>query len=295
MKRVSARNRTEPTKASPAVYAYQGDFNGKTPRWLVVDADDKLVYCPEAKTARCESILTAAKLAWQRASRELVATKLSDGMLDHVAETPEPMQVGALRQDVVAALQSRHFPKPAAERMVNECLKDVLAKGIMVRRGNRLSINPEKGEELLNRHAWIRNCRLLLGNIKARMPELEVLRKEAVEGDLASDCFYRYYHSSFKVYWLQSLTERIVEKLKSLLPGRELNRDFTAILAKGTGVRWEMSHNREWHKHTGPILEACFHARTMLELSIRSGKRIKYPPTCLPTDWAAVLYLFRLR
>jgi len=295
MKRVSARNGTGPTKAGPAVYAYQGNFNGKTPRWLVVDADDKLVYCPEAKTARCESILTAAKLAWQRASRELVATKLSDGMLDHVAETPEPMQVGALRQDVVAALQSRHFPKPAAERMVNECLKDVLAKGIMVRRGNRLSIDPEKGKELLNRHAWIRNCRLLLGNIKAQMPELDALRKEAVEGDLASDCFYRYYHSSFKVYWLQSLTERIVQKLKSLLPGQELNRDFTAILAKGTGVRWEMSHNREWHKHTGPILEAFFHARTMLELSIRSGKRIKYPPTCLPTDWAAVLYLFRLR
>ncbi|HEV2248615.1 MAG TPA: hypothetical protein VGW37_18365 [Terriglobia bacterium] len=34
----------------------------KTPRWLVVDADDKLVYCPEAKTARCESILTALYL-----------------------------------------------------------------------------------------------------------------------------------------------------------------------------------------------------------------------------------------
>ena len=295
MKRVSARNRTEPTQAGPAVYAYQGDFNGKTPRWLVFDIDDKLIYCPEAKAAQCESILTAAKLVWQRVSRETLAAKLSDGMLEHVAEAPEPMQVNAFRLDAVAALQRRHFPKPVAERMVNECLKGVLAKGIMVRRGNRLSINPEKGEELLNRHAWIRNCRLLLGNIKTQMPELEALRKEAVEGDLASDCFYRYYHSSFKVYWLQSLTERIVEKLKSLLPGQELNRDFTAILAKGTGVQWEMSHNREWHKHTGPILEAFFHARTMLELTIRSGKTIKYPPTCFPTDWGAVLYLFRLR
>lgn len=135
----------------------------------------------------------------------------------------------------------------------------------------------------------------LLGAIKTRLPELEALRDEVSSHWYAEDGFYRFYHQSFKVYWLQSDTERIVAALHALMPEREMNRWFTAIIREGTGKTFAMEHNQRWLAETRSILEAFFHAKTMLELAVKYGRELDAAPQVLPSGWAAVLYLFDLR
>ncbi len=135
----------------------------------------------------------------------------------------------------------------------------------------------------------------LLAAIKARLPELESLLAETSEHWHAEDGFYRFYHQSFKVYGLQSDTERIVAALRSLLPEREVNEWFLQIIGEGTGKIFDRAHNRRWLAETRPIIEAFFHARTMLEYAVRYGRELETAPDSLPSGWAAVLYLFGLR
>ncbi len=135
----------------------------------------------------------------------------------------------------------------------------------------------------------------LLSNIKERLPDLEALRDEAESHWHGEDRFYRFYHQSFKVYGLQSDTERIVATLRSLLPERELNEWFLAIVREGTGKTFATEHNSRWLAETRPILEAFFHAKTMLDLVVKYGRELEAVPRMLPSGWAAVLYLYNLR
>jgi hypothetical protein len=135
----------------------------------------------------------------------------------------------------------------------------------------------------------------LLDQLKARRPDLEALLEESDSHWHGEDAFYRFYHQSFKVYYLQRDTEAIVAALRDLIPGRELNEDFLRIVGEGTGKKFEMEHNQRWHEETRPILEAFFHARMMLHLAVEYAKRLDSPPSALPSGWAAVLYLYRLR
>jgi hypothetical protein len=135
----------------------------------------------------------------------------------------------------------------------------------------------------------------LLTQLKARLPDLEALLEESDSHWHGEDAFYRFYHQSFKVYYLQRDTEAIVAALRNLMPGRELNEDFLRIVSEGTGKKFEMEHNQRWHEETRPILEAFFHARMMLHLAVEYAKTLESPPTALPSGWAAVLYLYRLR
>lgn len=136
--------------------------------------------------------------------------------------------------------------------------------------------------------------RLLLSRLAARKAEAEELWT-ALNGHWAyEDGFYRFYHGSFKVYGVQAVTEKAVAFLRALLPERELNDDFTAILREGTGKEFDLSHNRDWLKHTRPILEAFAHARFMIEMARRYAD-LKEPPQPLPSGYAALLYLYNLR
>lgn len=135
----------------------------------------------------------------------------------------------------------------------------------------------------------------LLSNIKERLPELEALRDQAASHWHGEDGYYRFYHQSFKVYGLQTDTERIVAALRSLLPERELNEWFLSIVGEGTGKTFAMEHNSRWLAETRPILEAFFHAKTMLELVVKYGCELEAVPRMLPSGWAAALYLYRLR
>jgi hypothetical protein len=66
-------------------------------------------------------------------------------------------------------------------------------------------------------------------------------------------------------------------------------------VSQGTGKKFVLDHNNRWLKVTRPIVEAFFHARYMLEMAVKYGKELERPPNCLPSGWAAFLYLYDLR
>ena len=135
----------------------------------------------------------------------------------------------------------------------------------------------------------------LLANIKAHLPELTALLEEVKGHWRGEDGFYRFYHQSFKVYRLQAATLQIVAALRALRPEHPLNEWFELIVREGTGKEFQREHNQRWLVETRPILEAFFHAQTMLELVVRYGRELAEPPPALPSGWAAVLYLYGLR
>jgi hypothetical protein len=68
------------------------------------------------------------------------------------------------------------------------------------------------------------------------------------------------------------------------------------IVEEGTGRNFERTHNKDWPVHTGPMLEAYWHARYMLGMVVRYGEQFDVtPPQELPSGWAAVLCLYHLR
>lgn len=135
----------------------------------------------------------------------------------------------------------------------------------------------------------------LLIAIKQRLPELEKLLDEVSGHWGLEDGFYRFYHQSFKVFRLQSLTIRIVEALEASNPKVELNPWFRQIISEGTGHKFDNEANARWLTTTRPILEAFFHARTMLGFAVKYGRKFDHTPTMMPSGWAALLYLYNMR
>ena len=135
----------------------------------------------------------------------------------------------------------------------------------------------------------------LLDRIKSALPELTTLLEKCSSHWVYEDGVYRFYHQSFKVYQLQNHTVAIVEKLQSLLPGRKLNEYFIQIVAEGTGKAFSPQHNQIWLETTRPIVEAFFHARYFLQMAVKYGRELEYPPRVMPSGWAALLYLYNLR
>jgi len=138
----------------------------------------------------------------------------------------------------------------------------------------------------------------LLAALKTHMPELESVSKAAQSHWAGEDGFYRFYHQSLKVYFLQEKTEKMLEVLKKVASSAgipELNTWFLQIIQEGTGKTFDLSHNTRWLKETRPILEAFFHTREMIHLAITYGKKLSAAPTLLPSGWAAVLYLYKIR
>jgi len=145
-----------------------------------------------------------------------------------------------------------------------------------------------------SQEAWKERCGILLVNIKARRSELEKLLSECSSHWGYEDSIYRFYHQSFKVFYLQNRTLGIVSELRKLLPGQDLNEWFLKIVSEGTATGFNEFSNQAWLEHTRPIVEAFFHARFMLQMAVRYMD-LKEAPTTLPSGWAALLYLYNLR
>ena len=135
----------------------------------------------------------------------------------------------------------------------------------------------------------------LFRNIVTELPALEELLAGCSDHWGYEDPVYRFYHQSYKVYYLQETTKKIVEKLQALAPNRSLNEWFANIVQEGTGKTFKMEDNKNWLAITRPIIEAFFHARFFLEMAVKYGKELKFPPRELPSGWAALLYLYDLR
>jgi hypothetical protein len=136
----------------------------------------------------------------------------------------------------------------------------------------------------------------LLVNIKTNFKELEKLHKLVNDHWCYEDSIYRFYHYSFKVYYLQNYTKQCVEFLKKIAPENiEFNSLFENIFQDGTNKTFKMSHNKNWQKHTRPIAEAFFHAKYFIEMAYKYGKEIETIPTVMPSGWAGLLYFYNLR
>lgn len=135
----------------------------------------------------------------------------------------------------------------------------------------------------------------LLRSAKARLPQFKTLLTEISSHWGYEDPIYRFYHQSFKIYHIQSITQKIVAELRSLAPHLKLNPDFEMIIAKGIGKKFVEAHNKNWLKHTRPLIEAFFHAKHMLEMVCKYAEELDEPPQLLPSGWATVLYLYNLK
>lgn len=136
-----------------------------------------------------------------------------------------------------------------------------------------------------------------LQNIKKNLINLKKLQEKVNDHWCYEDLIYRFYHYSFKVYSIQSVTQQIIEELKKLVPpDTPLNSFFENILEEGmTGETFKFEHNKEWLKHTRPKVEAFFHAKYFLEMAVKYGESLEHAPSVLPSGWAGLLYLFNLR
>ena len=135
----------------------------------------------------------------------------------------------------------------------------------------------------------------LFKNLKKELPALEELLAKCGGPWGYEDPIYRFYHQSFKVYKLQDQTTEIVAKLQALAPNLSMNVWFLRIVREGTGKTFAQEDNKDWLAVTRPIVEAFFHARYFLEMAVRYGKQLAFPPRILPSGWAALLYLYNLR
>jgi len=137
----------------------------------------------------------------------------------------------------------------------------------------------------------------LLENIKRNHKELKELLEKINGHWFYEDHIYRFYHQSFKVYYIQGITKEIIEKLNSLAPeGVKPNCFLEEILKEGaSGKTFQDKHNKNWLKHTRPMVEAFFHAKYFLEMAVKYGEELEEAPRCLPSGWAGLLYFYNLR
>ena len=117
-----------------------------------------------------------------------------------------------------------------------------------------------------------RMCAELLANIKRDLPELKELLKKVTDHWAYEDLVYRFYHRSYKVYYVQDETIRILYALGKIAPkGTQWDTYFLQIVREGTGEVFSKDHNRDWLKHTRSLLEAFFHAKYFLEMAVKYG------------------------
>jgi len=135
----------------------------------------------------------------------------------------------------------------------------------------------------------------LVDNIKVRLPDLRELLEACDDQWGGEDHVYRFYRGSLEVYQIQALTGRLVDALRSLLPGQPLDVDFEQIIREGTGHVFALEHNQEWLLRTRPMLEAFWHAQYMVSMAVKYGPESRAPAPGLPSGWAAVLTLYGVR
>src|ERR1700677_1979443 len=125
----------------------------------------------------------------------------------------------------------------------------------------------------------------LLRSIKVRLPELEKLLDEVSGHWGYEDEIYRFYHHSLKVFYIQEMTSRITDTMESLMPNLGLCDLYQEIFKAGTGEVFDIHMNKEWSKHTRPLVEAFMHARHHLEMIVKYGKELDKAPDILPSGW----------
>jgi hypothetical protein len=145
------------------------------------------------------------------------------------------------------------------------------------------------------RQKYDERTKSLVLRIRANHVALRSLLHEVQDEWTYEDLMYRFYHQSFKVFYLQASTERIAKALRALQPEQPLCLFFETIYREGTGKTFAPEDNQRWLEATRPIIEAFLHAKYMLEMAVKYGETLGTAPTLLPSGWAALLTLYDLR
>ena len=119
----------------------------------------------------------------------------------------------------------------------------------------------------------------LLENLRAEKQSLEHLLSSCNDHWGYEDPIYRFYHQSFKVFFLQESTKSIVSALRALLPEQPINEWFEKIINDGLGRNFTDQTNENWLAEVRPVLEAFFHAKYFLEMAVRYAGEFEEPPT----------------
>ena len=144
--------------------------------------------------------------------------------------------------------------------------------------------------------------KILSKNIQSHLKELEDCLNKIVKSEgVYEGRIYRFYHYSFKVYWLKESVKEIVNLLKKINPNKN-NKFcdlFEEILRDCEKVGdWELKHNDEWSKNTRPIVEAFLHSKYFLEMAVICGREQKqegFPEGGIYQRWASLLELYNIR
>jgi hypothetical protein len=150
----------------------------------------------------------------------------------------------------------------------------------------------QQSEDLKNQ---LQKDQTLLDSIKSNLRDLERLSL-GFQG-MYLDGIYRFYHQSFKVYQLQSITLRAVELFRNIgtSPDRQLCPWFEEIIAAGTGFEFQQEDNLNWTARTRPIVETFLHAKYFVEMMTKCAHELNSAPNLLPSEWAAILELYNQR
>ena len=136
----------------------------------------------------------------------------------------------------------------------------------------------------------------LLVRIKAKLPQLEELLTQIEDRSGEEDRVYRFYHQSFKVFYLQELTLAGFKLIEEI--GGETDPPYPwycQIIKEGTALKFEATTNDDWLKSTRPILEAFWDTKYFTQMMIKYAKELEKAPRAMPSGWAAILWLFELR
>jgi len=136
--------------------------------------------------------------------------------------------------------------------------------------------------------------KILIHNLNKHKNKCKELLLDVMSMWVYEDHIYRFYHHSFKVFWMQDTTIRIVKTLIKISPNKEMNKMFLKIIKKGTGKHFTHKTNENWEREIHPILEAFFHAKFFLEMCVKFSK-IKKPQNLLESGYAALLCLYNIR
>ena len=133
---------------------------------------------------------------------------------------------------------------------------------------------------------------MLLANLRREAPALQALLDRVSRWNVYDRLIYKFYSESFKVYYLQELTEEMVAALHGIAPdGRAFNPIFVEIIRSGTGREFQREDNKHWIERAAPIVQAFLHAKYFMEMALKCAASPD-PRRSLNSGWQALTVLY---
>jgi hypothetical protein len=156
-------------------------------------------------------------------------------------------------------------------------------------------VEPKAGK--MTHEEQMKRMHALLSRIKGHMPELEEVLADIADQWGEEDGIYRFYHQSYKVFehlqWIIRKGFALIEQIGAGID--TLDPWYCQIVQEGTAHKFTRAANDNWLVETRPILEAFWHTKYFLSMLAKYGAQLETITMPIPSGWAAVLCLFRLR